>query len=187
MQYALIEVGNGKRVLMAANELAYLHRFGDGIVDQQRPDEASTPFTICYGCYMPNNGIGEGKAMEDFGAAKDHWLGYAEDDKCHVIALHDAQAMPAVRIGMAVRIPFAALIQADEGVVGKIIASRRSRQAVTAFLRYHGMSPGTNILNRYGLLALKGVERRVGGCAISLADWRLHIDRARIMRGLDIR
>lgn len=33
MQYALIEVGNGKRVLMAANELAYLHRFGDGVPD----------------------------------------------------------------------------------------------------------------------------------------------------------
>jgi len=62
------------------------------------------------------------------------------------------------------------------------IGDKASVQAVTGFLRYAGMSPATNILNRPGVIALKGIERRVKDGPVNPADWRKHIDRDRAKR-----
>ena len=72
-------------------------------------------------------------------------------------------------------------MQAHAPVIEQI-GGKASVQAVTGFLRYAGMSPATNILNRPGVIALKGVERRVKDGPVNPADWRKHIDRDRAKR-----
>lgn len=180
MQYALIEIQK-RMLLIAANEMQSLDTYHDAIAEQDKPDETQHPYHVCYGCYMPQHGIDEDKALEDFKAARDHWIGYIQQEKCHIIAFHDAEPMEPERMGRAIRIPFAALVQAHAPVIEQI-GGKASVQAVTGFLRYAGMSPATNILNRPGVIALKGVERRVKDGPVNPADWRKHIDRDRAKR-----
>ena len=180
MQYALIEIQK-KTLLIAANEMQALDTFHDSISEQDRPHESQHPYHVCYGCYMPQHGLDEAEALEDFKAARDHWIGYIQQDKCHIIAFHDAEPMATERVGRAIRIPFAALVQAHSEVMEQI-GDKASVQAVTGFLRYAEMSPATNILNRPGIIALKGIERRVKDGPVNPADWRKHIDRERAKR-----
>lgn len=180
MQYALIEIQQ-RMLLVSAHEMQSLNTFHDAITEQDKPSGAEHPYHVCYGCYMPQPGIEEAEAMDDFEAARDHWIGYIQHDKCHIIAFHDAEPMEPKRMGRAIRIPFAALVQASAPIIKKI-GDRAFVQAVTGFIRYADISPATNILNRPGIIALKNIERRVKGGPLSPADWRRHIDRARAAR-----
>lgn len=178
-QYALIEIQK-RMLLISADEMHSLNTFHDAIAEQEAPDETQ-PYHVCYGCYMPQPGIDEATALEDFKTAHDHWIGYIQDGACHIIAFHDAEPMEVEHLGRVIRIPFAALVQAHAPVIEQI-GDTASAQAVTGFLRYASMSPATNILNRPGVIALKGIERRAKFGLLKPADWRKHIDRDRAGR-----
>lgn len=75
-------------------------------------------------------------------------------------------------------VPFAALVCAPENILDQI-GSRNTKSAVTAFLRYASMSPMTNILNRKGIIAFKGIERRT---AAAEDQWKSAIDEQRARR-----
>lgn len=177
-QYALI---GELRLLMDAGEWQALRTFCDAIADLPGPDQNTLPYHVCYGCYLPQADIREEEAMTDLAEARDHWMGIIERDKCHLIAFCDAEAFGPRYIGLSLRIPFAALVQADPAMIERI-ADKKTRRAVTAFLRYANLSPATNILNRPGVFALKGVERRIKDDPITPAGWRKHIDRDRAGR-----
>jgi hypothetical protein len=179
MQYAMIEIKQQK-LLISANEMQSLNLFRNSIADLPYLNEAEHPYHICYGCYMPQPNTDEVKALEDFKAVQDHWIGYVDQDKCYSIAFHEAEALESLHRGKRFSFPFAALIQADESVIKKI-GDQASVQAVTGFLRYlDQMTPATNILNRPGIIALKGIERRLK--QVIPSDWRRHIDRDRARR-----
>lgn len=180
MQYAVIEI-QGRMLLIAANELQSLEAFGNTITDQNKIDEEQHPYTICYGSYMPQPDIDEKQAMEHFNSSIDSWIGYIDEDKCHLIDFHDAQPMEPEHRGLLTFIPFAALIQTHPEIIEKI-GKKSQAQAVTGFLRFDEMSPATNILNRPGIIALKGVERRIKGEPVNKANWHKHIDWDRAMR-----
>ena len=186
MQYALIEIQD-RKLLIDANEIQSLNEFNDSIAELETPDWSESskgrrpfstifPYHICYGSYMPQPGIDEKKGVEDLTFARDHFLGFVQREKCHVIALSDINVMDALPVGRTFHIPFAALVQASDFVIGEI-GEKRSSRAVTGFLRYKNMSPATNILNRPGIIALKGIERRTNNEAISPENWRKYIDR----------
>ena len=180
MQYALIKI-NDRDFLVSANEMQSLNLFQGAIVEQAEPDEAEFPFHICYGCYMPQPGIEAPQALEDLKGSCDHWLGYIQKDMCHIIGFHEVEPMEVQRRGRSIVIPFAALVQAHDPVIEQI-GHKTSVQAVTGFLRYAGMSPADNILNRRGIIALKGIERRIKDGQVSPTDWREHIDCDRAYR-----
>lgn len=180
MQYALISIKD-KMLLLSAHEMQALDEHLESIADMDSPQEDTHPYHLCYGSYMPQIGTNAAKAIEDFQAARDHWLGSIENDKCHIIAFHDAQEFEVQHIGNAIRIPFAALIQASEAIIEKI-GNKSSVQSVTGFLRYQDMSPSTNLLNRPGIIALKGLEKRLKVNPLNLQNWRESIDHRRAER-----
>lgn len=181
MQYALITIKD-KMLLLAAHEMMALEAHLDGITDMDKPQEDALPYHLCYGSYLLPQGVDGAKALEDFQAARDHWLGFVENNKCHSIAFHDAQAFEVRHIGNAIRIPFAALIQATETIIAKI-GDKSSRQSVAGFLRYEqDMSPSTNILNCPGIIAFKGVEKRLKVDSLNLENWKESIDYERAKR-----
>lgn len=180
MQYALIEIQNEKR-LVSANEVHALRTYTDAILEQDKPVETEHPYHVCYGCYLPQPGIDVAEALDDFESSRDHWLGYVEQDKCHIIAFHDAVPLEPVRRGLALTIPFAALVQANPPII-EAIGDAGTVQAVTGFLRYEDVSPANNVLNRPGIIALKGIERRVKEGQATPGNWHQHIDLARAKR-----
>ena len=167
MQYAIIKIDDAE-VLIDANELHSLDRYRDAIQDQAFLDETAEPYCICYGCYMPRRSLQDKDICPEFEAMYDHWMGHVIEDKCHFIAFHEAMTFDIVPIGLSRRLPFAALIQATPEIIERI---GKRGQAVTAFPRYQDdMSVAQNILNRPGLLALNGLERRK--TPITPANWK---------------
>ncbi|MHB1758249.1 MAG: hypothetical protein ACYCT9_12220 [Leptospirillum sp.] len=170
--------------MISASEMQSLNTFHDSIVDTESLIESDCPFHICYGCYMPQRETNEKEAREDLMSTRDHFLGFVHQDKCHIIACVDVMAMDTEHIGMTLRIPFSALIKTTDFVIEQI-GNQASQQAVTGFLLYNNMSPATNILNRPGIIALKGLERRrrwpmtIG---VNPENWRKHIDPERAKR-----
>lgn len=180
MQYAIIEIQQ-RPLLIDAAEMAAIDTYIDGIREEGRPDESRNPYYVCYGSYLPQHGTSEAKAKADFKAAFDHWIGSVKANVCHLIALHDGEMLQIEHFGRAIRIPFAALIQAHEVVIARV-GDRNAKHAVTGFLRYADMSPATNIFNRPGVIALKGIERRTKSLPVDPVTWRKHIDRTRALR-----
>ena len=179
MQYALFKVRQ-QELLLDANEMHSLNTFGDSIKDLPMPDEAGN-YRLCYGSYMPQPNTDEFRARKDLKIVPGYWIGHVEEDKCHLIAISDVEVLepPVCRLGKALYFPFAALIKASDSVIEKI--GSKSRQGVTSFLRYESMSPATNVLNRPGIIALKGIERRRTEARFAFG-WRRHIDISRAAR-----
>lgn len=180
MQYAIIEIQK-KLLLIDASEMQSLDTFKDAIVELAKPKEDELPYYVCYGSYMPQKDIDDVNALNDFKMARDHWIATVNEDKCHIIAFHDAEPFEMERRGFARHIPFAALIQAQTPIIDRI-GRKNSTQAVTSFLRYDGMTPATNVLNRRGIIALKGIENRVKNEVINPLDWKKHVDKDRAKR-----
>lgn len=182
MQYALFEVAEGKLVLVSATEhkSLYDHRNNLASFNDLPPVAESEPMYLCYGSYMANPGVTAEKALEDLLEAQDHYLGYIEDNLCHKISFHSVEAHSTVKRGRSFYIPFAALLQASPEVIEAI---GKRHQAVTSFLRYeHQMDPPTNVLNRPGIIAIKGIEKRTKGTTVTLQNWKSFVNEARVMR-----
>lgn len=176
MQYAVIEI-SGQRRLVDANELQALETHQDAITDAVE-DEDSMPLKVVYGGYkvQPELSGNADAAVLDMARSRGYQLGYIDGGLCRAIELCDFIAFEPQRRGHALDIPFAALIRTHVAMPSK------DRQAVSAFLRYAQMSPATNILNRPGIFAFKGEERRLGGVAVTHQNWRTFIDQSRAVR-----
>ncbi|MEF9443365.1 hypothetical protein OWS73_33635 [Burkholderia sp. 1B3(2022)] len=48
-------------------------------------------------------------------------------------------------------------------------------------MRFWDITPASNLLNRKGLLAFKGIERR-GTTTVTKENWRSHVDPERLLR-----
>jgi hypothetical protein len=180
MQYAQFNI-DGHKILLDVSEKHSLDNHMDSLVELEKPSEESTLFMICYGSYRPQPGVSDEQAVEDLLIAKDHWLGHVDGADCHMIAFHDFEQFPVEHLGHSTRIPFAAVIQASPEII-EAIGSDKSVRAVSAFLRYGDVSVPINVLNRPGIIALKGIEKRHGQQSITLANWREHIDPVRAVR-----
>lgn len=188
MQYAIMKVttesGVDADLLIDANEVQTLEIFKDTFQELPMPSE-ECPLFVCYGSYMPQPGIGADDALGHLLEARGYWLGHVHRDRGHGIGFHDVLAYASVayaseKQGKAINIPFAAAIQAEDEVIDRIGGT--STQAVTAFLRYSTqMDALTNVLNRPGIIALKGIERRVTG-VITEENWQTFVDEERAKR-----
>lgn len=174
MQYALFKIDE-QMLLLDANEYFALKNHGDQIADVAE-DEDSMPLKIVYGSYKPQRGCDEDTAVMDMAKIKGYALGHVVDSACRAIELCDFIAYAPLRRGQAVDIPFAALVRTH------VELPSGDAQAVTAFARYGAqMTPGTNILNRPGLFALKAQERRIR-TEVSRENWRGFADEQRALR-----
>ncbi|HAI5629528.1 TPA: DNA topoisomerase III, partial [Escherichia coli] len=97
---------------------------------------------------------------------------------CHSIAYYDIHTLPLISCGHQKIVPFAALIKADECIISKIASY--SGFAVTAFLRIKEWDIATNILNREGIFAFNGCERRFR--VVSKDNWQHTVSEERAIR-----
>ncbi len=181
MQYATFEI-QGRRLLLDADEYQAL-RQGTPI-EETAGVEDEAAFHVCHGAYLPQPGTGAARALKDLLAARDHWLGCLAGNACRLLALEDIQPFEAVRQGRALAIPLAVLVRMDGAVAGRISPHVRGL-ALTCFLRYDNLTPAQNLLNRPGVIALKGPVRRIGPDAPG--DWKSHVDTGRaVLTATDI-
>lgn len=185
MQYAIIQLplkdGGTKKVIIDAIEHFSLQDHQATFEEIALPPEyEGWPFYVCYGSYKPQPGTDPTQAVADLQDAKDHWLGWVLGDKGHTIAFHDCVNSEPQALGASIYIPFAAVIQAPEQVLTLI--GNDSKTAVSAFLRYSEMSMLTNVLNRPGIIAFKGIEKRQATEVRSLENWKSFVDTARMHR-----
>ncbi|HDX6481078.1 TPA: DNA topoisomerase III, partial [Escherichia coli] len=92
---------------------------------------------------------------------------------------YDIHTLPLISCGHQNIVPFAALIKADECIISKIASY--SGFAVTAFLRIKEWDIATNILNREGIFAFNGCERRFKQ-PVSEDNWQQAVSEERAIR-----
>jgi hypothetical protein len=173
MQYALFRVKD-RDFIVDANEVSAFDTFGDDIADTDTKPDEDGPFYVAYGVYKPQPGITPEQGRSHLLEHQDAWLGHVDAELCHSVGLHAIEIFPATESMSMFNLPFAALIQADEFLVERI-ADHKRVQAVTTFARYWSISPARNIFRRNGILAMKGIEKRVK-VKIEKENWRELID-----------
>ncbi|HBB6753290.1 TPA: DNA topoisomerase III [Citrobacter freundii] len=181
MQYALLDVGH-RKLLIDANEFGLLKSWKDKQVEELSGFcESDHPYYLCYGGYLLNPEVsdkdidGKLKSMENF------WLAAIDDTalNCHQIAFYSIYTLPVISVGYQKVVPFAALIKSDDCIIHKI--ATKSDFAVSAFLRVQEWDVATNILNREGIFAFKGVEMRFKE-PVSEDNWKRLISEDRAIR-----
>lgn len=181
MQYALWELHGGQKVLIDINEYQALTtnpaELKDG--DLHAVDAGNLPWKLVYGSYKPQYGLRDDAeaSLKSMMGSKGFLLGHVKDGVCHGIGLTDLEAFEPLGTNPVLGIPFAALVRTH------IDMPSGTAQAVTGFLRYEKqMTLADNLLNRHGVFAFKAQDRRVKPEALTVENWRQHIDKARAMR-----
>lgn len=186
MQYALIEIQD-RPILIDANEYGALNLLRETPVIDEPVDEGALVWKLVYGSFKPNR---DRDAEEALGAMREQ-MGVAwgriiaRDGLCRWAEVKDVETFEPIRRGHAMPAGHAADVP-----VAVLLATRdeippADEQGLTLFPRYASqMDPLTNVLNRPGLLCLKGEEKRVRKQLNPLPpeDWRSLIDRERAVR-----
>lgn len=178
MQYALQKMGDNKYILIDAAESQAVIEHGDTIMDAVQPSDEV--FELVYGAYLPQHGVPTEKALADANNARGFWMGTVLGSTCHLVGLEDVVFYPAVHVGHATRIPFAALICVGNEALAEI--RTESARALTCFTRYsQQMTPATNVLNRPGIFAIKSHAKRSSG-KLTKENWQSQIEVDRVHR-----
>lgn len=181
MQYALFD-GLERKFLLDALEFGVLkYRKENPVKELPYIDESAHPFHVCYGGYLLNPGVSDSDISRKIKDQTGFWLAAIDDTRmdCHSIAYYDIHTLPMISCGHQKIVPFAALIKADECIISKI--SSYSGFAVTAFLRIKEWDIATNILNREGVFAFNGCERRFRQL-VSEDNWQQAVSEERAIR-----
>ena len=180
MQYALVDALE-RKFLLDALEFGVLKDWKENPVKELPDiDESAHPFHVCYGGYLLNPGVSDSDISRKIKDQTGFWLAAIDDTRmdCHSIAYYDIHTLPLISCGHQKIVPFAALIKADECIISKI--SSYSGFAVTAFLRIKDWDIATNILNREGIFAFNGCERR--SRVVSKDNWQHTVSEERAIR-----
>lgn len=181
MQYALFD-GPKRKFLLDAIEFSLLKDWKENSVKELSGfDESKHPYYLCYGGYLLNPDIPDLEICEQLKKLEGFWLAAIDDTalNCHQIAFYSIHTLPVISIGHQKIVPFAALIKSDDCIIHKI--ATKSDFAVSAFLRVQEWDIATNILNREGIFAFKGVDMRFKE-PVSEENWKKSISEERAIR-----
>ena len=166
MQYAIIQ----NRVLAAA-EYTALMIHGERIIDRT-PEVGGMSLQLVYGALKPQVGETPLAAMAETRETCGSWYGTVDGGGCILSTLVDIEFHDPLFRGHAVDVPFSALLHTDLA-----IGSGRSR-SMPLFVRYEGLSPAQNLLDRPAILCACRNERRLHS-PLSESGWRNRIDPGR--------
>ena len=178
MQFAVIEPMPDRRTIIDALELAALER-RQSITDEPA-DESAFVWRIAYGQFLPQPFRDSQEAAAELQTYQGAAFGrITEKFTCRLSEVRAVELFPLVMVGHSARFPCAVLI----GTIDTIPPSHASA-ALALFPRFTSdMGPLDNTLNRPGVLALKGEEKRAVAKLNpdpSKIDWRTLIDRKRL-------
>jgi hypothetical protein len=181
MQFALIEVSDDRSVIIDALENACLDNFPTPVPDEA-VDESAFVWKVAYGAFLPQPASDTGAMAARMQSLAGCAFGRITANRtCRVSEVRALELFPALRRGHSVSLPCAVLI----GTTDDIPPANR-KGALAFFPRFISqMDVLTNILNRPGILAIKGeVEeaRHVLNPNPEAGDWRQFIDAARAAR-----
>ena len=159
MQYAII-----RNRILAAEEYQALMQHGEDIPDQT-PRAGDARLKLVYGTLKPQVGETPLQAMQDTRETLGCWYGAIRGGRCRLSTLLDIEFHEPLYRGLAVDIPFAALMRTDLQI------GLPRQHAIPCFVRYQGMQPADNLLDRPGILCLCRQENRPRP-AITEAGWR---------------
>lgn len=177
-QYVLLKItkdGETRNdVLLSSQEALSIDVYGDSIKDEPKFNESETPAYVCYGSYIAQSNVSKTQAVKDIKASMGCWHGFILDGKCYPVAIYDIEIIGIATLlnNKNVKLSFAALIKAPKLVVEMI--DGLGNKAVTSFLRLKGAPFVSNLSNRDGIFALKGIAYNKN--AIETNDWREFID-----------
>jgi len=181
MQYALQRI-EGRDFLVSASEVDSLFNHGASIKDAPLPDLddiTTSPIALVYGAFLPQRNLGAEEARDILIKSVNFWHGWIAGDTCKPVGLHAIEVFPQSG-GLTRAFPIAAVIQARKELIDEIGGLKK--HAATLFKRVADMDPGTNVFNRDGVLALKGVEKRIKASPLSIHNWKQSIDAKRAKR-----
>jgi hypothetical protein len=167
-------------VIVDAFEYAFLSNHTTPVPDET-VDENAFVWKVAYGAFLPQPD-GDADALTAkmrsyegcaFGRITPHRT-------CRVSEVRAMELLPAMRQARSIYLPCAVLI----GTIDEIPPSNR-KPALPLFPRFADMDVLTNILNRPGILAIKGEVQKARGALNpdpSACDWRDFIDTRRAAR-----
>ncbi|MYB35074.1 MAG: hypothetical protein F4X92_08150 [Gammaproteobacteria bacterium] len=166
MQYAIIQ----NRVL-SAEEYTALMTHGEHIADRT-PEAGGMSLQLVYGALRPQFGETPMDAMAETRRTCGCWYGTIDGERCVLSTLVDIEFHDPLFRGHAVDVPFSALLHTDLD-----IGARRNR-SIPLFVRYEGLSPAQNLLDRPAILCVCRSERRMR-TPLAESGWRNAIDSGR--------
>jgi hypothetical protein len=170
MQYAHLELQDS-RVIIDAWELSVLSNLKGNSIKEYEPTEDELIPKVVYGAVLPQYNYTETQIMNWIDKSIGKALAYINDDGvCVLLELLDIELSEEITNS---KIPFSALIRSN------IKMDNKNHQSFTTFLRLSNLSPEDNILNRYGVLAIKSVEQRKRDVPTK-DNWKNFIDKKRM-------
>ena len=169
MQYAVVQ-----NRLLAADEYRALMTHGTNIFDRVPPDRDMS-LKIVYGSLKPQVGETPLDAMDQTRETRDCWYGTVREDQCLLSTLLDIEFHKPLYRGLAVDIPFAALLRTG------IEIGHQQKRSIPCFVRYEGMSAADNLLDRPAILCLYRQEGRPKG-GVTDSGWRDAIRPQRLLQ-----
>ncbi|PIE92794.1 hypothetical protein CO726_24830 [Bacillus fungorum] len=164
MQYALWEIKE-RLFLVDAEEYSALTTKGE--YKQDEPTEEESLKKLVYGSFKIQADYDKKEAIEEAKNSVGYALGHIKGKTCHYIELLDLELREDQEV-LHGEIPFSALIRTDLKI------PRKNEPAISAFLRYGNMEIGDNILNRFGIFAIKGEEK--GLTNLTKENWKEFIN-----------
>jgi hypothetical protein len=179
MQYALVDRGDGKRVIVDAVEYVCLSHYAmnEDAIKDEAVDDSLFVWKVVYGAIVGQPNIPCEKLLEYFMGFKGCGFGRIVDGVCCISEVRDFVTLEPRTIGIHQYffIPVAVLL----GTTEQIPPISKGR-ALTLFPRFTPkMKPLTNVLNRPGILCIRGEERHAKPDP-DADEWKNHIkpDRA---------
>lgn len=174
MQYALMGLDPEKDVfiIIDANEYKELIDSKDKKIADIEPDDNELILKLVYGTIIPQYKIQRKDIEEGLNTALGKALAYVDNGVSTLIELVDIEVS---KEEINDRIPFSALIRTN------LTIDNKKHQAISAFLRYGNMTVQDNLLNRFGIFAIKEQENRIKE-QLSKDNWKTFIDENRVLR-----
>lgn len=174
MQYAIMGLEPEKDIyrIIDANEYYELIHSKDKEITDFEPDDIELILKLVYGTIIPQYKTHRKEIEEGINMALGKALAYVDKGVSTLIELVDIEVSKEEIHG---KIPFSALIKTN------LTIDNKSHQAISAFLRYENMTVQNNLLNRFGIFAIKEQENRIKE-QLSKDNWKKFIDENRVLK-----
>ncbi|WP_026883647.1 hypothetical protein [Clostridium akagii] len=175
MQYAIIEINKEKNIsrIIDASELYELKNLKKGEdIKEISPNENELILKLVYGAIVPQYDTDIAEIEAGVKMSINKALAYVKDGIANEFELVDIKLLNSE---IENKIPFSALIHTNLKIDNK------KHQSMSAFLRYKNMKVQDNILNRFGIFAIKEQENRIKE-VLSKDNWKSFIDENRALR-----
>jgi hypothetical protein len=149
--------------------------------DRPRLDVASAPLHLWYGVFLAQPDMIADQAVAALRSLQGHWLRSLHAGTAEWLAVQALHIDAPMTTGHAVRVPFAALVQAPVALVE--VLHDPLCAVLASPVEETGADPLLSVFSRSGLVAFLAAE--LPTAPLTRDQWATHIDRPRLQRTAD--